>query len=56
MLDETLPVHEITDNEINEFCKSDPNGKIKSIWLGHASLMVNIENKIILTDPVLGER
>ena len=29
-MDETLPVHEITDNEINEFCKSDPNGKIKS--------------------------
>jgi uncharacterized protein YuzE len=49
-------VHEITDKEINEFCEIDPNGNIKAIWLGHASSLVNIENKIILTDPVFGER
>ena len=49
-------MHEISDSEINEFCKSDPNGRIKAIWLGHASSLVNIENKIILMDPVFSQR
>ena len=49
-------MHQITDQEIEEFCKEDTNDKIKVIWIGHATSLVNMENKIILMDPVFSER
>ena len=55
-MDKTLPVHLITDEEINEFIKEDPNKKIKVIWFGHATCLVNFENVIILMDPVFSNR
>ena len=38
-------------NLINEDFKKSLNN-IKFVWLGHSSLMISINNKIILTDPV----
>lgn len=55
-LDQTLPVHFITDEEINEFCDTNSGGKIKVIWIGHSSCLINFENKIILMDPIFSQR
>ncbi|TKG94281.1 hydrolase [Puteibacter caeruleilacunae] len=32
-----------------------PSDKTKVIWLGHSSLMLNVEGKIILIDPIFSE-
>jgi hypothetical protein len=34
-LDETLPVHQITDQEINDFCKEESSDELKVIWIGN---------------------
>lgn len=36
-----------------EFIKKDG---IKTLWVGHSTLLINLEGKIILTDPVWSER
>lgn len=56
ILDTNLPVHLITDKEINDFCNQDTTNKFKVIWIGHATSLVNFENTIILMDPVFSER
>ena len=56
ILDENLPVHMITDEEIKDFCEADTSSKIKVAWLGHATTIINFENCIILMDPVFSER
>ena len=33
----------------------EPSDKIKSIWLGHSSFLLNIDGKMVLLDPVFGE-
>ena len=38
----------------NAFVK--PSEKIKISWFGHSSLIMNVEGKIILTDPVFSEK
>ena len=55
-MDENLPVHMITDEEIKEFCQADTSSKIKVAWLGHATTIINFENCIILMDPLFSER
>ena len=42
----------VTDEEIKEFCKENDGEKIKVMWIGHASTLINIENVIVLMDPV----
>lgn len=56
VLDENLPVHQITDEEIDAFCKADTTDTTKVIWIGHATCLVNFQNTIILMDPVFSER
>ena len=56
VLDDTLPVKMITDQEIEDFCQRDTGDKIRAIWIGHATCLINIENTIILLDPVFSER
>ncbi len=55
-MNKTLPLHKITDEEIKSFCDEDTNDKIKVIWIGHATSLVNMENTIILMDPVFSHR
>ena len=47
-----MPIHRITDQEIKSFCEEDTKDKIKVIWIGHSTSLINVENTIILTDPV----
>jgi len=56
ILDQTLPVHPITDEQINDFCKEGNPEQLKMIWIGHATCLVNIENCIVLVDPVFSDR
>ena len=42
----------VTDDEIKEFCKETDGEKIKVLWIGHSSTLVNIENCIVMIDPV----
>lgn len=37
--------------DINEFLK--PSDRLKVIWFGHSTLLMNVKGKIILLDPVL---
>jgi L-ascorbate metabolism protein UlaG (beta-lactamase superfamily) len=39
------------ESDLVHFLKKET--KLKVIWLGHSSLLINIDNKIILIDPVL---
>lgn len=55
-LDRTLPVHQVTDEEINAFCKMDTEDKIRVLWVGHSSCIVNMENCVLLVDPLFSER
>lgn len=55
-LDKTLPVHQVTDEEINTFCAEDTLDKIRVMWIGHATCLVNMQNCMILVDPVFSER
>lgn len=55
-LDRTLPVHFLTENEINEFCKLNTENQIRVLWIGHSTCLVNMENSLILFDPVFSER
>ncbi len=55
-LDKTLPVHLITDEEIKNFCAQDTFDKIRVLWIGHATCLVNMENCVILVDPVFSQR
>ena len=34
ILDQTLPVHQITDEQIKKFCEADTTNTIKLIWIG----------------------
>ena len=52
ILDKNLPVHNITNEEIEEFVSSDTTNSIKLLWIGHATSLINMENCIILIDPV----
>jgi N-acyl-phosphatidylethanolamine-hydrolysing phospholipase D len=56
VLDENLPVHFLTDKEIETFCNTDTSNKTLVIWIGHATSLVNFQNQIILMDPVFSER
>ena len=52
ILDQTLPIRQVTDKEIEDFVSSDTTNNIKLMWIGHATSLVNMENCIILVDPV----
>ena len=41
---------EIRPPDLKEFLK--PTGSIKFVWFGHSTLLINIQNTIILVDPV----
>ncbi|CAF0815862.1 unnamed protein product, partial [Brachionus calyciflorus] len=56
ILDNNLPVHLTSDEEIKKFCEEDTTNKIKIIWIGHSTSLINFENKIIIMDPVFSER
>lgn len=56
ILDQNLPVHQITDNEIKKFCEENTSKSFKVIWIGHATVLINFQNTIILTDPLFTER
>ena len=55
-LEKTLPVKKLTDEEIGKFCDEDTTNKIRVIWIGHATTLVNMDNFIFITDPVFSER
>ena len=56
-LNRSLPLHYLTDKEIDDFCnKNSSDAKIRVIWIGHSTCLVNLENKIILMDPVFSMR
>tara|TARA_B100000700_G_scaffold331665_1_gene466743 strand:- start:21662 stop:22579 length:918 start_codon:yes stop_codon:yes gene_type:complete len=38
-----------------EIFKKDDNGRVKVSWLGHSAFLININGKIILLDPMLGQ-
>lgn len=38
-----------------EIFKKDDNGRVKVSWLGHSAFLFNINGKIILLDPMLGQ-
>ena len=48
---EVLP--EIKPPDINQFL--EPTDSIKFIWFGHSTLLINIQNTIILVDPVFSK-
>ena len=52
ILNQTLPIHKISDEEIKEFICTDTSNNIKLMWIGHATSLVNIENCIVLVDPI----
>ncbi|RNA02301.1 N-acyl-phosphatidylethanolamine-hydrolyzing phospholipase D [Brachionus plicatilis] len=56
ILDQNLPVHHVTDDEIKKFCDEDTSKKFKVIWIGHATSLINFQNMIILMDPLFTER
>lgn len=56
ILDKNLPVHQITDDEIKKFCDENTSKTLRVIWIGHATILINFQNKIILTDPLFTER
>lgn len=56
ILDQNLPVHQISDEDIKKFCQEDTSKKFKVIWIGHSTSLINLDNKIILMDPVFSER
>lgn len=56
ILDQNLPVHQITDDEIKNFCSEDSVKKFKVIWIGHATSIINFQNTIVLMDPLFTER
>lgn len=49
-------MHYISKKEIEDFCAENTTGKIGIIWIGHATLLVSLENQIILMDPMFSER
>ena len=55
-MDQVLPVNFITDNEIEKFCNTDTSEKTLVIWIGHATSLINFQNKIILMDPIISKR
>lgn len=55
-LDKSLPIHQISDKEINEFISTNTSDIIKLIWIGHSTSLLNIENCIILIDPIFSKR
>ena len=53
---ETIPENklpEIKPPDINKFL--EPTESIKFIWFGHSTLLINIQNIIILVDPVFSK-
>lgn len=55
-LDKTLPVRSVTDEDLKKFCEEDTSNKIKLMWVGHATSLINMENVIFITDPIFSER
>jgi N-acyl-phosphatidylethanolamine-hydrolysing phospholipase D len=55
-LNKSLPVHYVTDEQISEFFKEDTRDKIRVLWVGHATSIINMENCIILVDPVFSQK
>ncbi len=50
--DTELPIHQVDFSHFN----SNDSGRLNVTWLGHSSLMINIDGYRILTDPVLEKR
>lgn len=49
---DTKPVKELPEAEIDIAGFLEESDKFKFIWLGHSSLLMNIEGKIVLVDPI----
>uniref|UniRef100_A0A8C5QI60 N-acyl-phosphatidylethanolamine-hydrolyzing phospholipase D n=1 Tax=Leptobrachium leishanense TaxID=445787 RepID=A0A8C5QI60_9ANUR len=54
-LDKVLPVHEPYFVHCKELAGNTKNG-IRVTWLGHASVMVEMDGLIFLTDPIFSQR
>ena len=52
VLDEHLPVHNFDGNEY----RNPPVEGIRSIWLGHATCLVQFDGVTVITDPALSKR
>ncbi|XGW27231.1 hypothetical protein V3C99_007664 [Haemonchus contortus] len=50
VLDQTLPVHKITNFE------SESNRRMFATWLGHATVLVQMEGVRFITDPIWSKR
>ena len=55
-LDKNLPVRRVTDEELKKFCEEDTSNKVRIMWVGHATSLINMENVIFITDPIFSER
>lgn len=52
-LDRSLPVNRLNIAEVKQITKED---EIRVTWLGHASVLVQLDGINVLTDPVFSER
>ncbi|CAD6195425.1 unnamed protein product [Caenorhabditis auriculariae] len=50
-LDKTIPVHQLT-----KFESKNVSSKLFASWLGHATVLVNLEGAKFITDPIWAER
>jgi N-acyl-phosphatidylethanolamine-hydrolysing phospholipase D len=53
ILDNSLPVTKLKPDQIRE---PPPNGMIRVTWLGHATVLVQMDGVCFLTDPIFNER
>lgn len=51
-----VPENVITTKQIDKGAFHQQNDRVKICWLGHSTMLIEIEGKVILTDPVFGKR
>jgi L-ascorbate metabolism protein UlaG (beta-lactamase superfamily) len=55
--EEREPTFELPVNQLNpSFFKSSPTDGLRVIWMGHSSILVEIDGRYILIDPVWSDR